>query len=113
MYTCSGTIEKGLGRARTLGFPTINISLPKEANVSGIYVARVHVGEQEYKAVAFADAPRGILEAHVIEDFPGCEGEVSVTLEKKIRDTAYFSEDSALREAIREDVAKVREYFKN
>lgn len=112
MQSYTGMPQKGQGRARGLGFPTINIPLTDE--VSGIFAANVSFGTKTYHAVAFADPRRHVLEAHIVESFSGeVTEEVTIVLEKKIRDSMYFPEDTMLREAIREDVAKVREYFKN
>ena len=118
-----GIVERGAKRAEELGFPTMNIPLV-DSRVSGIYAARVRVPKMTYMAAAFADPTRKLLEAHLL-DFPAQGGssleksgtlygtEITIELCKKIRDSRRFTDDKSLREAIADDVAKVREYFKN
>jgi riboflavin kinase/FMN adenylyltransferase len=119
----SGIVQKGAKRGAALGFPTINIPL-EDTSPSGIYVARVRVGEEEYEAVAFADKKRKILEAHLL-DFPA-QGRsasggsidlygwnVSIELLEKMRDEKKFLNDTKLKATIADDIAKVRKFFKN
>ncbi len=107
----TGIVQKGSNRAAELGYPTINIPL-KDASASGIYVARVKVGEEEYEAAAFADQKRHLLEAHILDFTKDVYGsKVNITLVKKIREHKKFSDDESLRKAIAEDVAAVRAYF--
>ena len=111
MRTFKGFVQKGTKRAAALGFPTINIDLT-DANIEGIFAAKVRVGKEEYNAVAFADQSRRILEAHLL-DFSGelLGVEVTVELLRKIRDTQMFQNDEALRAAIAGDIKRVCSYF--
>ena len=111
MHVFSGVVQKGTRRAAELGFPTVNIPL-ENAGVSGVYASRVKVGVQEYGAAAFADPERKVLEAYLL-DFAGdlYGKEITIELHDKIRDSQQFSDDSMLRSAIANDVAKVREHF--
>ena len=94
-----------------MGFPTINIPLD-DADVSGIYAARVKVGEEEYEAAVYADQKRKLLEAHLLDFSADLYGEnVTVELLKKVREAKVFANDKDLREAIAHDVTSVREYF--
>lgn len=109
--TIIGIVERGLGRAARLGFPTVNIPLAGAA-VDGIYAATVTVGEATHPAVAFADPSRKLLEAHLLDFSENAYGrEVTITLEKKLRDSRPFSDDAALTRAITADVARARRYF--
>ncbi len=110
MNTYTGIPASGQGRARVLGFPTINIPLSEE--VSGIYAAKVSFGGNTYHAVVFADSVRHVLEAHIVEPFSEeVTDEVTVVLEKKIRDTYTFPNDTALIEAIEDDVRAAKAHF--
>ncbi|MDO8562040.1 MAG: riboflavin kinase [bacterium] len=111
MHSYTGIVERGGGRAAMLGYPTVNIPLEDSA-VSGIYAARVKVGDAEYLAAAFADQKRKLLEAHLL-DFSGelYGKEITIELYEKIRESKEFPDDTKLREAIAEDIVKVREYF--
>jgi riboflavin kinase/FMN adenylyltransferase len=108
----SGTVEHGSKRAAALGYPTINIKL--EDSVSGVYAAKVYADGKEYRAAAFADPSRKLLEAHLI-DFSGdlYGRDATIELHEKLRDSKTFTDDDSLKAAIDDDVAKVREYFKN
>lgn len=113
MKSFKGIVQKGSKRAARLGYPTINIPL-HDAEVDGIFAAHVSMhGSEEYTAVAFADQSRRVLEAHILDFSGDLYGlEVQVELREKIRDTAVFRNDDDLREAIQDDIAKVREYFR-
>jgi riboflavin kinase/FMN adenylyltransferase len=108
----SGIAQEGEGRGQTLGFPTVNIPLT-DTTVGGIYAARVVTSGNEYFAAAYADQTRGLLEAHLL-DFTGdlYGQEVTITLEKKIRDDARFTDEESLKATIAKDVQTVREYYK-
>jgi len=109
----TGVVQKGTKRGAALGFPTVNISLG-DPDVSGIYVAVVRTGGKEYHAAAFADQKRKLLEAHILDARIDLYGkEITIELLKKIRDNKFFESDDELRAAIAEDIAKIREYFRN
>ncbi len=112
MLTYSGVVGSGGRRARALGFPTANIPLPV-SEVSGIFVAQASALGEAYKAVAYVDQKRGVLEVHLF----GFEGDLygktlSVELLHKLREDRAFSSEEAAREAIADDIAQVRGYFK-
>lgn len=108
MFT--GVVQRGTKRAAELGFPTINI--PLDEDISGVFAAEVLIDARRYPAAAFADRTRKLLEAHVLDQrFDMYGKKVSIVLLKKIRESAVFADDDALREAIADDVEKVRSYF--
>ena len=48
-YHLSGTVERGRGVGKTLGYPTVNISLPKSSPLaSGVYETRVEIDGKLY-----------------------------------------------------------------
>lgn len=106
-----GTVTRGAGRATRLGFPTINVPL-SDASVSGVYAAEAEIGGKRYRAAAFADPLRGILEAHLL-DFEGdlYGTEAVIELSTKLRDGMRFENDAELSRAIAEDARRIREYF--
>ncbi len=107
MHSYTGIVQHGGRRAEYLGFPTANIPLPDDS-VSGIYAARVKFGAAEHIAVAFADQKRKLLEAHLL-DFSGELKGKSITIElcEKIREHEDFTDDAALRAAIKNDIKEV------
>ena len=112
MDSYSGIVVRGQQRGRALGYPTANIALTDKA-LSGVFAARVTLeGEAPYRAAAFADPKRGILETHLLDfnddiyDLP-----ITIELHKKLRESGAFESDDVLKEQIGQDVAAVREYF--
>jgi riboflavin kinase/FMN adenylyltransferase len=109
----SGTVGKGRGFGRTIGFPTINIPLA-DTNVSGIYAAFVRMDDTDFPAAAYADTTRGLLEAHLLDWTGDAYGkDVVITLKDKIRDSAEFGDNAALIAQIAADVAKIRTTLEN
>jgi len=108
-----GVVQKGRKQGTALGFPTINIPL-LDTSLSGIFAATVFFADKEYPAAVYVDPSRRVLEAHLL-DFSDdlYEKEVDIELLEKIRDDKKFDNGAELKQAIAEDVAKVREYFKN
>ena len=103
-----GIVQKGKRRGAALGFPTANIALAG-TEVSGIYAAKAIVGGKEYQAAAFANPERELLEAHLL-DFSGDLYGKSIEIElfEKIRESMKFSDDTALRAAIADDIRRIR-----
>lgn len=111
MKIYTGVVQKGTQRAAALGFPTVNIPLSDDA--SGIFAARVVVGDKAYDAAAFADQGRKILEAHILDANLALYGsKITIELHHKIRESAAFEGDDALRAAIEDDTRAAREYFR-
>jgi len=109
--TYSGTVQKGNGTGKKLGFPTANIPLTDEA-ISGIYAALVSAGYERYEAVVYADTRRKLLEAHLLH-FKGNLYDKHITIEllKKLREDSAFADEHEARRAIAQDVQKAEEYF--
>ena len=107
----SGKVVEGQKRGKELGFPTINIPL-NVATVSGIYAARVKVGEESYEAAAYADPKRGVLEAHLLDFDQDLYGwQVTIELCKKIRESKKFTDAEELQDAIVRDIVEIRKFF--
>lgn len=112
MDAYKGIVGKGTKRAKALGYPTVNIPL-EDDSVSGIYSAKVKVGEEEYEAVAYADQKRKVLEAHLLDFSADLYGwNVTIELLKKVRENKKFLDDESLQKAIADDIVAVRAYFK-
>lgn len=112
MKTYKGTSTAGVGYARRLGFPTVNIPL-LDNDVSGIYAAQATIGGAIHPAVVYANRKRNILEAHLL-DFSGeiKESEAVITLLKKIREDRTFTDEAAMRAAIAKDIGAAHDYFR-
>jgi len=111
MQVYTGIVQRGGKRATALGFPTVNIPFDDVA-VSGIYAAKVKVGEEEYDAVAYADRKGKRLEAHLFDFAADLYGwNIHIELLHKLRDDKKFSSDAQARAAIAKDSEKARAYF--
>ena len=111
MRSYTGIVIKGQGRATALGFPTANIVL-EDGSMSGIYAAKVKVGDAEYMAAVFADPKRKLLEAHILDVVGELYGkEITIEFCEQIPDNNKFSNDKARRLVIEEAIVKVRNYL--
>ena len=114
-----GTVVRGDGRGRQLGFPTANVDLEGEIlPPSGVYEVAVEVGGRRHRAVAnigtrptFTHGQPGVrpsLEVHV----PGLEADLygqalEVELVRRLRGERRFPSREALVAQVRSDIAAV------
>jgi riboflavin kinase/FMN adenylyltransferase len=116
-YALIGTVIRGRGRGRELGFPTVNLApqgqlLPAE----GVYAGAAVVADAEYPAaVSIGRAPtfgetEMLVEAYLL-DFNGDVYGQMIRLEIKVRlrRQEKFPSVDALRAQMARDVAAVRE----
>src|SRR3989344_1938200 len=116
-----GTIVRGEGRGRALGFPTANIAFTKDIShiPPAIYAAWVQLLPDQVQLPAAAHVgPRPTFpgtapsfEVHII-NFPSQDlysRRISVQLIKEIRKIETFSSTAELTQAIMADVAKALE----
>jgi riboflavin kinase / FMN adenylyltransferase len=112
-----GRVMHGAKRGRALGFPTINLALPKERLLprDGIYAVWAEMGEGRFKAAAtlgarpaFGGGER-VLEAYLL-DFSGdvYGDEVEVTFVKRLRDEIAFASPADLSTQIARDVEETK-----
>lgn len=119
LYMIEGTVVKGEGRGRTIGFPTINLKtefplIPKR----GVYITDVDVGGKRYSAVTNIgynptfDGQSLTIETYIL-DFSGdlYDQEIALYFLERVRDEAKFGSVDELRERIWKDVEIARNYF--
>ncbi len=117
-FSIQGTVEHGQKLARTLGFPTANITLPSAAALPrpGVYEVRCSVQGTMLRGIAnigkrptiCEDYKPTRLEAH----FPGWSGNLydmtlSVELHRFIRPEQRFNGIDALKTQIEQDIASL------
>lgn len=116
-YNLRGRVVHGAKRGRALGFPTINLALPRERLLprDGIYATWAEMGEGRFKAAAslgvrptFGGGER-VLEAFLL-DFSGelYGEEVDAAFVKRLRDEIAFASPAELSAQIARDVAETR-----
>src|SRR3989338_10813232 len=104
-HVISGTVVKGDGYGRKLGFPTVNLDSQIESKpLSGVYAGNAILEEVNYKAGIVINN-EGRIEAHLI-GYAGDAYGKSVTLEIKkfIREYKKFDSEEELIIQIRKDM---------
>lgn len=116
-YGVGGRVVRGVGRGRTLGFPTANVEPERPLLIpTGVYACRVEVDGSVYPAVVnigvrptFSEGTLAV-EAHLL-DFSGDLYAKGVRLHfvRRLRGEQKFSGPEALRQQIARDIAVARE----
>jgi riboflavin kinase / FMN adenylyltransferase len=111
-----GKVERGAGRGKGLGFPTVNLSLGAGQNIAhGIYAVRVEHKRRRYHAAGYV-GPRPtfgdgqpVLEAYLL-DFAGdlYGEEIEVEFIERLRADATFTNGEALAAQMQQDCAQAR-----
>jgi len=127
-YSVRAVVERGAGRGRTIGVPTINLTSPDPRKLlppDGVYAVRVEVGKRDTGSVkryggmmnqgsrpTFGVHARG-LEIHLF-DFSGDLYGQAVTVEwvRRLRDTQTFPSRQALVAQIERDAVAARAILK-
>lgn len=119
-YEIQGTVVKGRGFGRTLGFPTINLKTANEILPPGVYISLVQIDDRIHPAVANIGFRPTLghrqpsVEAHLLEFSEELYGRsVSLKFLKKLRDEKKFPSSEALKKQIAADVCHARRYFEN
>jgi len=114
-------VSEGRGRGKTLGFPTLNLDIPKKFDYGyGIYAGWVTISGQRHQG-AFHYGPIPVfnielpkLEVHVFDaDFDKTADSVSFELIQFLRSVKNFPTVADLIKAIAADVDKARTILKN
>jgi len=111
-----GTVERGAGRGKGLGFPTVNLQLGKGQDIAhGIYAVRVAHKGRCYAAAGYVGprptfgGDKPVLEAYLL-DFEGdlYGEEIEVEFIEKLRHDATFADGESLAAQMHHDCAQVR-----
>ena len=117
-YGMSGMVIEGAGRGRTLGFRTINLSLPPARKLmppDGVYAVRVTTPVGTFGGMmnlggrpTFGD-PVKSLEAHLFDATTELYGRrVRIDLIRRLRETRKFPDAAALIEQLKDDEVAAR-----
>ena len=119
-FFVSGIVEEGRRTGRTLGFPTANLSYPKEKFPlqEGVYAVHTVLNEKRYNGIAnFGPCPTFGVEYRKLEAyFDGFEGdlygqEIDVYFDDYLRDIKKFETVEALQAQLKADIRSVRNVF--
>lgn len=117
-FSLSGTVVKGFGRGRMLGFPTANMNPPKDLITppEGVYVVEVVLGETYYPGVAnvgfcptFNDH-LFTIEVHLL-GFMGnlYQKKIRIVFLARLRGEIAFSSQEDLKNRVKKDVLLAKE----
>jgi len=115
-YSIRGSVVRGAGRGRTLGFPTANVKTDRPLGLPvGVYVCRLAADTQEHPAVVNVGFRQNFgeteiaIEAHVL-DFTGdlYDQRVALTFVRRLREERKFPSVDALKAQIAQDIAAAR-----
>ncbi len=115
-YAVPGEVVRGVGRGRTLGFPTANVNTGRPLPLpAGVYACHAFLGSTRYRAVinvgvrpTFGETQLAV-EAHLL-DFSGdlYGSQIKLQFLRRLRDEMRFPDVEALRTQIAEDVEAAR-----
>lgn len=115
----SGNKYPGFKQATTLGCPTINIHLDLGGSflLPGSYIGYISNGPSYRNSLIYVSPYNGHytkVECHIVDGFTiHDEPEATVKIVKKIRSHISTNSLDELKEIIRLDIEKTKEYFKN
>lgn len=118
-YSFSGTVVRGAGIGRKIGFPTANVQLDDEMKLlpsNGVYEVDVNIGGGCYKGVmnigvkpTVCDRMLRSIEVHIMDFCGDVYGErIIVELVRRLRGEVNFGSVDALKLQIGVDVARVK-----
>ena len=116
-YAIDGIVEKGAGRGKMLGFPTINIATANQILPAGVFHTQTLIGKQRFESVTnIGSAPTFAthtaapfkIETHI----PGFQRmiygkKVTIFFINKIRTEIKFNSSRSLIDQIRQDIANL------
>ncbi len=118
MYSFESSIVTGEQLGRRIGFPTINLSIPKDFALEyGIYACRIDINGLQYvgalhfgPAFSLRKRHRVTLEVHILDvkNFFSSVGSVHVEVLEKIRPVQEFSDMLRLGQQIKQDIEYIR-----
>lgn len=117
-YPLSGTVVKGKGRGRHLGYPTLNLEIPqgKLLPQDGVYGVRVRLEKREYPGMmyvgprpTFGEETRSV-EVHVLgRETEVTHAKVELLVERWVRKPKRFPDPEHLRDQLRSDEKRIKE----
>ncbi len=119
-YFIDGTVTRGAGRGRGLGFPTANIATANElVPPSGVYATAATVAGILHPSITnigmrptFGDVDRPVIETHIFDlDRDLYDSPVRVSFVQRLRDECPFPDVDALRSQIEADCRSARRLF--
>jgi riboflavin kinase/FMN adenylyltransferase len=119
-YFIDGTVVRGAGRGRELGYPTANLATANElVPPPGVYATAASLDGVVHPSVTnigvrptFGDVDRPVIETHVLDASPDLyDATVRLSFVQRLRDERAFPDVDALRAQIDADCRSARRLF--
>lgn len=116
-FELSGTVVRGAGRGRGLGYPTANLHIPAAQIIpaAGVYAALAHLSAEHFAAAVSIgtnphfDGTETSVEAHLLDFDRDIYGQsLRVIFLERLRDQARFESLDALLGQMAHDVSRTR-----
>lgn len=117
-YTISGTVVPGRHVGTSLGFPTMNLALPKDKIMPapGVYASQTQIGDSVHLSISFVgtsptyQTQTPLIETHILDASEDLYGEtVTVSFRRFIRPTMHFPSPEALIRQVETDIKSIKE----
>ena len=118
-FSLTGGVQRGKGRGRRLGFPTLNFAPEQEClPPNGVYVTETVIEGQAHPSATNVgvrptfDGSRLLVESHLLDFSDSVQpARLEVRFHDRLRDERKFPSGDALKAQIAEDVARARQFF--
>ncbi len=118
-FALTGAVQRGEGRGRQLGFPTLNFVPEQEClPPNGVYVTETLIEERPHPSATNLgvrptfDGSRLLVESHVLDFSEAASpSHLEVRFLDRLRDEMKFPSADALNAQIASDVARCRQFF--
>lgn len=120
-YPLSGTVTRGKGRGRDLGYPTLNLEIPSSKLLpqDGVYGVRVRLEKTEYPGMlyvgprpTFEEETRSV-EVHVLgREIEVSDAKVELLVERWVREPRRFPDPEHLRDQLKSDEKRIKEMLR-
>jgi riboflavin kinase/FMN adenylyltransferase len=119
-YFIDGTVSRGAGRGRELGFPTANLATCNElVPPAGVYATTVTIDGVVFPSITnigmrptFGDVDRAVVETHIFDASRDLyDTTIRLSFVQRLRDERVFPDVDALRAQIEADCRSARRLF--
>ena len=119
-FFVDGTVVRGAGRGRELGFPTANLATANELlPPSGVYATTATVDSVVHPSITnigmrptFGDVEKPVVETHILDNSPDLyDHPLRLSFVQRLRDERAFPDVDALKAQIDADCRSARRLF--
>ena len=120
-YFIAGSVVKGFGRGKKIGFSTANLDISnfKIIPKNGVYVTQVEIGNNKFKSLTNIgnnptfNSNSFSVETHILEFNENLyDKNLKIFFLKRIRDEIRFETVADLKDQIQKDISYAKDFFK-